>query len=118
MASFNIHGERIVDGNAGTLTVLTLYEAGSPDTTRTLVRTEKLHITDVHIITEDAGDVSLVADSAAAGRYIVQTKTAAGIPIDLHFHTPYICPSAVIPKFSGPGANRSQCTIQGFIREA
>lgn len=117
MAGYNIHGERVIDGVSSTLTALSLYEAGSV-TARTLLSTEFLHITDVLIITEDASDVELVVDSAAAGRYIVNTKTAAGVPIHIHFANPYICPKGVVPKFKGGGANRNQCTVQGFIREA
>lgn len=116
--SFNVHGERVVDGDASTLTVLTLYNAGST-TTRTLKSTEVLHITDVIIIDEEAVDVQLVADSAAGGRYIVQTKSAVSIPIVIPFRTPYICPKGVVPKFAGGSgaAARSMCIIQGFIRE-
>lgn len=117
MAGFNIHGERIVDGNAGTLTVLKLYEAGSA-TERTLTGTERLHITDVIIVAETAGDVVLVADSAAASKYIVSAGLASGVPLVIHFNTPYICPAVTIPKFSGSGSNKSMCVIQGFVREA
>lgn len=116
--SFNIHGERVIDGDASTATVLTLYEAGST-TTRSLGSTEVLHITDVVIIDEEAVDVQLVADSAAGGRYIVFTKSVIGIPIVIHFNNPYICPKGIVPKFTGGSgaAARSMCIIQGFIRE-
>lgn len=117
MAGFNIHGERVIDGASSTLTVLTLYEAGST-TTRALASTEVLHITDVIIMTEDASDVELVVDSAAAGRYIINTKTAAGVPIVINFNNPYICPKGIVPKFKGGGANRNMCIIQGWISEA
>jgi len=119
MGSFNIHGERVVDGDASVLTALTLYEAGSV-TERTLGATEILHITDVLIGDEENADVQLVADSAAGGRYIVSTKIAAGGVFNHSFANPYICPKGVVPKFaggSGQGA-RSMCVIQGFIREA
>ena len=112
--SYEIHGERIVDGDASTLTAIVLYEAGSV-TIRTLASTEVLHITSGLIITETAGDVQFLADSAAAGRYIVQTKSAAGQPIPI---PPYVCPKGVTPKFAGVSSNRNQCTIQGFIRAA
>ena len=113
-----VHGERIVDGDASVLTALTLYEAGSPATARTLTGTERLHITDVLIMVEGAADVVLVADSAAAGRYIVSGGIAAGHPLVIQFRIPYICAKATIPKFAGAGANRSMCVIHGFIREA
>ena len=117
MAGYNIHGERIVDGNASALTVLTLYEAGSPATTRALLATEVLHITDVVIILETAGDAILVADAAAAGEYIVNAGLAAGVPLVIPFNNPYICSKATIPKFAGSASNKSMCIIQGFIRE-
>ena len=115
--SFNIHAERIVDGNAGTLTAVTLYDMGSSDT-RTLKSTETLLIHDYMIVTEDAADVELVVDSAAAGKYLVDVKTAAGIPIRQSFRNPYICPKGVVPKFKGAGANKSMCVLQCTIREA
>ncbi|KKM96274.1 hypothetical protein LCGC14_1179860 [marine sediment metagenome] len=117
MAGWNVHGERVIDGVSSTLTALSLFESGSV-TARTLGSTEFLHIVDVLIITEDASDVELVVDTAAAGKYIVNTKTAAGVPINIHFHQPYVCPKGVVPKFKGGGANRNMCVIQGFISEA
>ena len=118
MGSFNVHGERLVDGNAATLTVLKLYDAGSPATERALGAKERLHITDVIIILETAGDAILVADAAAAGKYIVSAGIAAGIPLVIHFNSPYICPAATIPEFAGSGTNKSMCVIQGFVRES
>lgn len=117
--SYIVHGERIVDGDASALTVLTLYNSGSV-TARTLLATEILHITDVVLSDEENADVQLVADSAAAGRYIVFTKIAAGGSIVIHFNTPYACPKGVVPKFAGGNGQgaRSMCIIQGFIREA
>lgn len=118
MAGYNVHGERVVDGDASTLAVLTLYEAGSV-TARVLGSTEILHITDIVIIDEESTDVQLVVDSAAAGRYLVSTKTAIGVPIIINFVSPYVCPKGVVPKFAGgSGSTRSMCIIQGFIREA
>lgn len=117
-SSFEIHGERIVDGDASTLTALVLYDMGSPNEIRTLGSGERLHITDVIIITETAGDVQLLADSAAVGRYLVDTKSAAGVPIILPFIKPYVCPAGVTPKFKGVSSNRNMCVIHGFIRPA
>ena len=115
-----IHGERVVDGDASVLAALTLYEMGSPNTARTLTGTERLHITDVLIMVESAADVILVADSEAAGRYIVSGGIAAGKPLVVQFRIPYICAKATIPKFAGGGAQagRSMCIIHGFIRES
>ena len=117
MGGFNIHAERVLDDDASTPTAVTLYEAGSV-TERTLLSTEVLHITDILIITETAGDVQLLADSAAGGRYIVDTKTAAGVPISIRFGSPYICPVGVVPKFTGVSSNRNMCLLQGFITGA
>lgn len=116
--SYNVHGERIVDGDASVLTALTLYDAGSPNTVRVLLGTEVLHITDVVILTEEAADAILVADAAAAGKYIVSGGIAAGVPLVIHFVVPYICSAGVVPKFAGAGSNRSMCVIQAFITEA
>ncbi|MCK5608611.1 hypothetical protein KAR91_42405 [Candidatus Pacearchaeota archaeon] len=118
MGSFNVHGERIVDGDASTLTVLALYDAGSPNTARTLGAKERLHITDVIILQETTGDAILVADAAAAGKYIVSAGIAAGVPLVIHFNSPYICPAGTIPKYAGTSSNRSMCVIQGFVRES
>lgn len=117
--SYNVHGELVLDGNASTLTALTLYDAGSV-TARTLLSTEVLHITDVVISDEENADIQLVADSAAGGRYIISTKIAAGGSIVIHFNSAYICPKGVVPKFAGGSgaAARSMCVIQGFIRGA
>lgn len=116
------HGERVIDGAANTATALTLFKSGHFDDAgdvveRTLQSDEFLNITDVVIIDEEAADVSLLADTAAAGKYIVLTKTAAGVPIVIHFNTPYVCPMGVVPKFTGGSgaAARSMCVIQGFI---
>lgn len=118
MGSFNVHLERIVDGDASTLTVMKMYDAGSPDTERELGAKERLHITDVLIILETAGDAILVADAAAAGEYIVSAGMAAGVPLVIHFNSPYICTADTIPKFAGSASNRSMCIVQGFIRES
>lgn len=117
-----IHGERVIDGDASTATALTLFKSGDFDASadaveRTLAANEYVNITDVVIIDEEAADISLVADAAAAGKYIVFTKSVVGIPIIIHFNEPYVCPKGVVPKFTGGsgGTSRSMCIIQGFI---
>lgn len=109
-----VHGELITDGNASSLTVLVLYQSGSV-TVRTLAADEFFTITDVLIILEDGGDFSLVADSAAAGRYIAHGNAAANGGLSRQLSNPYVCPKGVTPKFSGAAANRSVCTVEGFI---
>ncbi len=114
-----IHGERVVDGNAGTLTALLLYKAGST-TAYTLKSTEVLHITHVTILCEAGGDVALIAgDTAGGGAYIVEGSLAAtgGLTKEMHT-TPFVCPPGVVPYFSGAGTNKSTCIIEGFIRAA
>jgi len=117
-----IHGERVIDGAANTATALTLFKSGDFDVDgnaveRELASNEYLNITDVVIIDEEAVDVMLVADAAAAGKYIIFTKSVIGIPIVVNFRRPYVCPKGVVPKFTGGSgaAARSMCVIQGFI---
>lgn len=109
-----VHGELVTDGDASGLTVLILYTSGSV-TVRTLAVDEFLTVTDLCIILEDGGDFSLVADSAAAGKYIAHGNAAANGGLARSFNTPYVCPEGVTPKFSGAAANRSVCTIEGYI---
>lgn len=122
MGSYNIHGEVIVDfpADVTTLTAVTLYDAGSPGTKRTLLATEFLHITDVIIVIEGQGtqNAQLVVDTAAGGRYVIATSLLGTQPLVIHFNTPFICPKGVVPKFKSAGLNRNMCIIQGFIRGA
>ena len=113
-----VHGERIVDGNAATLTALDLYQAGSVTAIASLGAKQFLYITDITICIETAADFSLVADSAAAGRYIAHGALPNTGTLRIHFKTPYCCPAGVIPKFAGSASNRSICIIEGFIRSA
>lgn len=110
-----VHGERIVDGDAGTLTALSLFKAGSL-TAYTLKANERLFITHVTIMCETGGDVALLADSAAAGRYIFEGSLAATGGIDKDYRdNPYVCPKGVVPKGSGPGTNKTTFIIEGFL---
>lgn len=115
-----VHGELIVDGNASALTVLTVYKSGGFSAAgvavaRPVAADEFLCITDVLISVESAGDVQLLADSAAAGKYIVSAGMTTFDSRTIHFVEPYVCPVGVTPKFSGPGTHRSSCIIQGYI---
>lgn len=110
-----VHGELITDGDASTATVLVLYKSGTT-TVRTLAADEFLSITDVLIVSEDGGDISLLAGSAgAAGKYIVHGNFAANGGVDKSFSTPYTCPIGVTPYFKGAAANLDVCVIEGFI---
>ena len=120
MAGYVVHGDLTHDGN-GVLTEVKLYEMGSPDTERTLVRTERLHVTDVAILhaNPQAGyEVQLVADSVVAGRRLIHGFLETGWPLILRFRNPYICARATGLKFLGPQYGLTMCVIHGFIREA
>ena len=110
------HGERIVDGDASTLTVLSIFKAGSL-TAYTLGAKEHLCITRVTILCETGGDVALIAAAvAAAGTYIVEGSLIAQGGIDKDYGAyPYVCPVGVVPYFSGPASNKTTCIIEGFI---
>ena len=118
MGSYNVHGEIVTDGN-GILTDIVLYDAGSPDTVRTLTDSERLHVTDVIIIQADqsSSDMQLVSDTVAAGRQMINSHLETGRPISIHFRTPYICAKATGLAFLGPQYGKTSCIIQGFIRE-
>ena len=121
MGSYNVRGERVLDGDASTLVALTLYDAGSPNTVRILAANERIHITDVFIGFYNKGfaaDVELVVDSAAGGRYIVGGQISSGRPLSIHFKSPYICDAGMVPKFKGASWSKTTCTIHGFVRGA
>ncbi len=109
-----VHAELIVDGDSSTLTVLKLYTSGTV-TERALAANEFFCITDVFIQTQDGGDIALVADEAAAGKYIVYGNVAATGGVARRYEYPYVCPKGVVPKFSGAAANRNVCILEGFI---
>lgn len=120
MAGYVVHGDLVHDGN-GILTEVKLYEMGSPDTERTLVDTERLHVTDAVILHPNlqAGhDVQLVADSVAVGRQLVNGFLETGWPLVLRFRIPYICARATGLKFLGPQYGLTMCVVHGLIREA
>ena len=106
-----IRGGRVVDGDASTLTAITLYPAGSL-TARALASSEFLNITSLHIMVETAGDVLLQATADLA---IVD----AGLPetggLTHQFDPPFVCPKGLVPKFSWPASNKSSCIITGYI---
>jgi len=118
MGSYNVHGESITDGDASGGIAVTLYDSGSPNTERTLLATEVLHVTDVQIVSESGGEVSLVADSKAAGRYLVHAILDAKGGIISHFSSPYVCPRGTGLKLFGIAQGLDVCLVQGFIREA
>jgi len=109
-----IHGERIVDGDASTLTALSIFDDGETDT-RTLADDEAIYVTDVMITSESGGDIFLVADAAAAGKYIFAGNLDAKDTVVMSFSSPYRCPLGVVPKFAGGGSDKNSCIIQGFI---
>lgn len=112
-----VHLERVVDGDASTLTALAIYPAGST-TAYTLGSGEVLHITDVFIMLESGGDFSLVANEAAAGKYIAHGNAAPNGGVVMSKRTSFTCAPGVTPKFSGATTNRSVCLCEGSILEA
>ena len=75
-------------------------------------------ITDVQIYCETGGDIWLVSDSKAAGRYVVHAAVDAKGGMVLHFSKPFICPRGKGLKFFGAATNINSCLVEGFIREA
>lgn len=121
MNGYPIHGEAYIDGDASGGVAMILYIAGSV-TVRALASTEVLHITDIFVNIEAGGDFSVVADSDAAGRRILEGNVAMNGGVDKHYATPngYACPAGVVPKLFGAstGGKRNSCIIEGFILEA
>lgn len=115
--SFEIHGEAILDGDASGGVSVTLYNSGST-TVRTLDAKEILYITDVQILCETGGDVWLVANSKAAGRYVVHGAVAATGGMVVNFRKPYTCPRGKGLVFYGAATELNSCIVEGFIREA
>lgn len=111
-----VHAERVVEDDASELTALTIYPSGSV-TARSLGANEFFHVTDISIILEAGGDFSLVADEAAAGKYIRHGNVAANGGVEAHLITPYACPKGLVPKFVGPATGRSVCLVEGFISQ-
>jgi hypothetical protein len=109
-----VHFERIVDGDATTLTAVVLYTSGGV-TVRTLASDEFLTVTEFQIVLESGGDYSFVADTAVAGRYLAFGNAAANGGIEHSARIGYTCPKGVTPKFAGAGTNRSTCIGEGYI---
>ena len=114
---YPIHGEIIVDGDASGGVAVVLYTSGTTDV-RTLAASEFLVITDIQIIVEASADISLVADSKAAGRYLVHGNVAANGGVVRSLLSPYRCPRGVGLKFYGGGQAESACIVEGYITEA
>lgn len=117
MQGDGIHGEIITDGDASGGVSVVLYEDGST-TARTLADTEFLVVTDIQISTEVGGLVSLVADSKAAGRYLVHMTLDAKGGVVQRLSEPYACPRGTGLKFFGIATGLDVCLIQGFITKA
>lgn len=115
--SFEVHGEAILDGDADAGIAVILYEKGSV-TVRTLAAGEFLHVVDAQLYCETGGNISLVADSLAAGRYLVHGTVNAKGGMIVHFNRPYTCPRGTGLKFWGASTNLNSCLIEGFITEA
>ena len=117
MGGYSIHGESITDGDASSGITFILYESGGV-TVRELISTEVLYITDLQVFCETGGDVWVVADTKAAGRYVTHASLDAKGGIILHFNKPYACPKGKVPKLFGAASNLNIGLIEGFIKEA
>lgn len=112
--SYRVHGEIIKDGDASGGETAVLYDSGGT-TVRTLASTEFLHITSLFVNVESGGDVSLVADSKAAGRYIVHGNLPENGIIEHNVN--YRCPRGKVPKFFGAAENLNVVLFEGYIVE-
>ncbi len=115
--SFEVHGEAILDDDASGGIAVILYDSGST-TVRTLLSTEFLHVTDIQVLSETGADLWVVADSKAAGRYVVHGTVDAKGGIVVHFNKPYVCPKGKGLTFFGAASNINSCLIEGFITGA
>lgn len=110
-----VHGEvPVLDGDASDGIPVVLYDSGST-TVRTLLATEFLVVTDVFLLSETGGDIYLVADSKAAGRYVMFAALAANGGVSKEFKIPYRCPKGYGLKLYGIATGIDQVTIQGRI---
>ncbi len=112
-----IHGEIFNDGDSSGGVAVVLYEAGST-TVRVLKATDVLYITYMAVMTEVGGVVALVADSAAAGRYLLNGTFDAKGGIATHLSKPYTCPTGKGLKLIGISTGLDTCIVEGFIKTA
>lgn len=116
-ASDIVHGEAIYDGDSSGGVAMILYESGSV-TVRTLGADEYLVVTDVTFFTEAGGDLFLVADSKAAGRYLLVAGMAGNGGYDKQYKTSYRCPKGKGLKLFGVATHRDMAIIEGYITQA
>jgi len=110
------HGEVKEGTDASSGIAFTLFSGGSV-TEYTLQSDERLVITDVLVVSENAGLVGVHVDSDAAGRRVVQGSVAAGGGIAHHFTTPHFCPGNTVPKLFAP-AGVACGMINGYVQKS
>ena len=76
-----------------------------------------LHITDLEVIRQDAGNFLVCANTDAAYKRISGGYVQAGAGVSKSFITPYECPAGVTPKLIADTGN-IRAAIQGYIRKA
>lgn len=109
-----IHGEILDDGDSSSGVAVVLYTSGST-TVRVLGSREVLHITDIKIVTETGGTISLVSDSKADGRYLFHGVLDAKGGVVVHDASPFVCPPGTGLKLFGAATNLDTCIVEGFV---
>ena len=84
----------------------------------TLASDEYLVITDIALITSANMDVTIAANTNAAGKRIVCGTFAAGGGISHNMVTPHRCPRGVIPKLFAGADSQVDCVMHGWIQKA
>lgn len=118
-----VHGECITDGDASGGIAVVLYRpsaftAAGVAVVRTLEDNERLYVTDVQILCETGGDVSLCADGKVAGEYVAHGTVDAKGGIILHFQQPRACAPGTGLTLFGAATNINSCIIEGYITQA
>ena len=112
---FPIHGEAIsADASGGV--ALTLYPNGSL-TALVVGAKQRVVITDLIVNCATASVISVLAATAAAGRYVYRANMATTSQVTVHFITPYTCPIGITPLLLSGGAVACSVILQGSIVE-
>jgi hypothetical protein len=110
------HAE-VVSADASGGVAFTLYSAGSA-TSRTLLSTEYVVITDLIFISTAGGTYKIVAGTAdAAGKRVAKGNAEALGGLAHHFETPFTCPKGVVPYLIA-AAGQVDCVLTGYISQA
>ncbi len=118
-----VRGERILDGDASTLTAVKLYYNGTTTEIASLTTPQRLYVTSMILQCETGGDVEVNCDSDGdadldAGDVLFSGNVAANFSDSITFDPPFACPAGKIPKFKGAATNRNTCILMGFVTQA